>query len=109
MDNDDDDNDDQGHCQEFTKGGPGGLGTDVQGQNMETLDNTNGAVTKLTYGDKGRVMHPCPPTLLATSLVVIMMIMMMMMMMMMMMCCLSESMAVQCDGAWSPTVVTSQR
>jgi len=42
----------RGHSQEFTKGDkPGVLGTEVpskvQGQNMETLENTNGAVTKI--------------------------------------------------------------
>jgi len=41
----------QGRSQEFTKGDkPGGLGTEVpsgaQGQNMATLENTNGAVIK---------------------------------------------------------------
>ena len=42
----------QGRSQEFTRGDkPGGLGTEdpsgVQGQNMETSENTNGAVTKI--------------------------------------------------------------
>jgi len=43
----------QGCSQEFTKGDkPGGLGMEVpsgavQGQNMETLENTNGAVTTI--------------------------------------------------------------
>ena len=45
-------NRDLGCSQEFTKGDkPGGLGTEVpsgvQGQNMETLENTNTAVTKI--------------------------------------------------------------
>jgi len=29
---------------------------------METSENTNGAVKKLTYGDRGGDMHPCPPS-----------------------------------------------
>jgi len=42
----------QGRSQELTKGDkPGGLGTEVpsgvQGQNMEILENTNGALTKI--------------------------------------------------------------
>jgi len=57
----------QGRSQEFTKGANQGVwetevtGGVLQGQNMETLENTNGAVTKSDGPTvTGRGMHPCP-------------------------------------------------
>jgi len=59
----------QGHSQEFTKGKGTKQrvwGTEGQGQNIEILENTNGAVKKLTYGDRVDMhlsplwLRPCP-------------------------------------------------
>ena len=52
----------QGYNQESAKGDkPGGLGTEVpsgvQGQSMETLENTNGAVTKIDLRWRGSCTH----------------------------------------------------
>jgi len=52
----------QVHSEEFTKGEKGdkpgrsgdGSPSEVQGETLKTLENTNGAMTK---------MHPCPPSL----------------------------------------------